>query len=73
MKPGALPCVDCMNDVCIMNCGAAVRYTSSPSEQRPQWFVWNFYSPLPPAPVFVGSMEECGFVVDSLNATRSNR
>jgi hypothetical protein len=42
-------------------------YTSSPSETTDQWFVWDFYEPLPPKPVFFGTMEEAGAVADALN------
>jgi hypothetical protein len=42
-------------------------YTSSPSEDGEQRFVWNMYEPLPPKPVFVGSMEDAGLVADALS------
>lgn len=33
------------------------------------WFVWDAEQGLPPRPVFVGSMEECGLVVDLFKLT----
>jgi hypothetical protein len=47
-----------------------VHYTSNPSRDGVNWFVWNMYGT--EHPVFVGSMEECGMVADALNANRSN-
>lgn len=41
-------------------------YTSNPSENG-QWYVWDMHEPLPPRPVFVGSMEDAGLVADALN------
>lgn len=45
-------------------------YTANPSESGNvnQWIVWDMYEPLPPKPVFVGSMEDAGLVADALNA-----
>jgi hypothetical protein len=43
-------------------------FTSNPSADGERWYVWDMYRPLPPAPVFIGSMEECGGVADALNA-----
>jgi hypothetical protein len=31
------------------------------------WMVWDMYLDPPPAPVFVGSMEDCGLVASALN------
>lgn len=43
-------------------------YTSNPSEDGEHWFVWDMYEPLPPKPVFIGSIEEAGLVADALNS-----
>jgi hypothetical protein len=45
------------------------RFTSNPSEDRTQWFVWDT-GRFPPEPIYVGTMEECGGVADVLNARR---
>lgn len=42
-------------------------YSANPSANTDQWFVWNIYAPLPPKPVFFGTMEEAGLVADRLN------
>jgi hypothetical protein len=43
-------------------------YSANPSEgETGEWFVWDIYEPLPPKPVFVGSMEEAIGVADALN------
>lgn len=43
-------------------------YTANPSESGTgQWYVWDMYKPLPPQPVFVGSMEDAISVSDALN------
>lgn len=49
-------------------------YTSNPSEgESGQWYVWDMYAPLPPKPVFFGTMEECGGVADALNRRLMDR
>jgi hypothetical protein len=46
-----------------------IGFTANPSEEpEAGWFVWCVEHGLPPRPVFVGSMEECGSVADALNA-----
>jgi len=63
-------CTDCAQWGCTMNCGPVVqrpRYTSNPSENRKQWFVWDA-AKRPADPVFVGTMEQCGTVADVLNS-----
>lgn len=65
------PCTDCAQWGCTMNCGPrARRFTANPSEDREsgQWFVWDASRPLPPMPVYVGTMDECGLIADALNA-----
>ena len=47
-------------------------FSTSPTEDRTQWFVWDIYQPLPPRPVFFGTMEDAGLVADALNARRGN-
>ena len=42
-------------------------WSPSPSASG-EWFVWNTYEPLPPKPVFFGTMEDAGLVSDALNA-----
>lgn len=42
-------------------------YTTSPTESRSDWMVWDMYEELPPKPVFIGSMEDCGAVADAKN------
>jgi hypothetical protein len=44
-----------------------VLYTTNPTEDRTQWYVWDMYQPLPPKPVFFGTMEDAGLVADALN------
>jgi hypothetical protein len=43
-------------------------FSTNPSATTEQWYVWDIYEPLPPKPVFFGTMEEAGLVADSLNA-----
>lgn len=45
----------------------AMTYTTSPSENSDQWYVWDMDAGLPPKPVFFGTMEEAGSVADQLN------
>lgn len=45
-------------------------YTSNPTDDRKSWYVWDMYKPLPPKPVFFGSMEDAGLVADALNERR---
>lgn len=42
-------------------------YTSSPAASPPDWMVWDMYEDLPPKPIFIGSMEDCGAVADAKN------
>lgn len=42
-------------------------YTTQPSDNGVDWYVWNMREPLPPKPVFTGTMEDAGLVADSLN------
>ena len=42
-------------------------YTTSLTEDHLQWYVWDMYRPLPPQPVFFGTMEDAGLVADALN------
>jgi hypothetical protein len=46
-------------------------FTSNPSEDGVNWYVWDMYAPLPPLPVFVGTMEDAGLVADALNQKRA--
>lgn len=49
-------------------------FTSTPSvDGSGRWYVWDTYRPLPPRPVFVGTMEEAGRVADALDARRDHR
>lgn len=43
-------------------------FSANPSETTSDWYVWDIRQPLPPKPVFVGSMEDAGLVADALNA-----
>jgi len=43
-------------------------YTTSPTEDRSNWMVWDMYEELPPKPIFTGSMEDCGLVADAKNS-----
>jgi hypothetical protein len=45
-------------------------YTFNPTEDRSRWYVWDMDAPLPPKPIFFGSMEECGLVADVKNGVR---
>ena len=46
-------------------------WTAQPSDRKNSpWYVWDMYQALPPKPVFVGSMEECQAVAESLNRLR---
>lgn len=45
--------------------------SSNPSDGTEQWYVWDVYQPLPPKPVFFGTMEDAGLVADALNACRA--
>ena len=42
-------------------------WTSNPCAETDQWYVWDMYEPLPPHPVFIGTMEDAGLVADVLN------
>ena len=42
-------------------------FHANPSETTDQWYVWDIYEPLPPKPVFLGTMEDAGLVADALN------
>jgi hypothetical protein len=42
-------------------------FTANPASADGLWFVWDMHAPLPPTPVFFGSMEEAGMVADALN------
>ena len=45
-----------------------VLYTANPSEDGSgQWYVWDMYRPLPPIPVYVGTMEDAIWVADMMN------
>jgi hypothetical protein len=37
-------------------------WTSNPCARTDQWYVWDMYEPLPPQPVFIGTMENAGMV-----------
>ena len=48
-------------------------YSSNPTEGDPLlWYVWDIYEPLPPKPVFFGTMEDAGLVADALNVRCSD-
>jgi hypothetical protein len=49
------------------------RFTANPTEDRSRWYVWDTSAPLPPKPIFFGTMEECGLVADAKNATPPDR
>jgi hypothetical protein len=42
-------------------------FTAKPCENPQQWCVYDMYQPLPPKPVFFGTMEDAGLVADGLN------
>lgn len=42
-------------------------YTTHPSLNDVDWYVWDMREPLPPKPVFTGTMEDAGLVADALN------
>ena len=45
------------------------QFSANPTEGDPLiWYVWDIYEPLPPKPVFFGTMENAGLVADALNA-----
>lgn len=48
-------------------------YHASPSKNTDQWYVWDIYTPLPPKPVYFGSMEEAISVSDQLNMRELNK
>ena len=43
-------------------------YTTNPCEGNDAWFVWDAEAGLPPVVVYFGTMEECGWVADAMNA-----
>lgn len=45
---------------------AGARFTSNPCASGDGWATYRI-TDLPPAPVFIGSMEDAGLVADSLN------
>ena len=46
-----------------------VLFTSNPTKDGADWFVWDCYKPLPPKPIFFGTPEECGLVSDAKNGS----
>lgn len=43
-------------------------FSANATERDPLvWYVWDIYEPLPPKPVFFGTMEDAGLVADALN------
>ena len=42
-------------------------WTMNPCAETDQWYVWDMYEPLPPQPVFIGTMEDASLVADGLN------
>lgn len=43
-------------------------YTAKPSlNDGAIWIVYDMYEPLPPKPIFIGTMEEAGLVADAKN------
>jgi len=57
-----------------IDCEPLPTFTSSPctidgidGHWSGEWMVWDMRAPLPPKPVFTGTIEDCGLVAGALN------